>query len=94
VMHSGAENDLRHLLSLATKDYSEGLQEPVRLILRCEGNEMPADARPQARKNRRRSLLHPPAPSAKTRCFPREYVEDVFRAENDADACRLFAAVE
>src|SRR5688572_32798821 len=30
------------------------LQEPVRVILRCEAKKMPADARPQARKNRRR----------------------------------------
>src|SRR5688500_7176715 len=29
-------------------------QESVRVILRCEGNEMLADARPQARKNRKR----------------------------------------
>ena len=30
----------------------------------------------QVLKNRRRSLLHPPTPSAPRRAFPREYVED------------------
>ena len=39
-------------------------RESVRVILRCEGNEMLADARPQARKNRKAYSL--------------EYVEDFF----------------
>jgi hypothetical protein len=29
------------------------VQEPVRVILRSEAKELPADARPQARKNRK-----------------------------------------
>jgi hypothetical protein len=47
---------------------------------------MLAHARPEARKDRRRGLLHPPPQArrsaehaeAKTRSFPREYVEDIF----------------
>jgi hypothetical protein len=41
---------------------------------------MPAGARPQARK--------------KPEAYSLEYVEDFFRAENETDACRSFAAVE
>jgi hypothetical protein len=63
------------LLSLAQNLF----WEPVRVILRCEEKEMPADARPQARKNRRRIRWN---------------TLRIFRAENDADVRTSFAAVE
>jgi hypothetical protein len=55
---------------------------------------MPADARSQARKTG--SVAHYTAhpKRAETRSFSREYVQDCFGAENDADAGRTFAAAD
>jgi hypothetical protein len=50
---------------------------------------MPVDVMRQARKNRKRSRSR----RAKTRSFPREYVEECFGAENEEDGCRPFAGV-
>ncbi len=63
----------------AAPDPIERVQESVRGILCCEAKELPVDARPQARKNRRRIRWN---------------TLRILRAENDAAACRSFATVE